>query len=169
MVGHQNKVYRLSHPFSPPGHTFHPISLWSLFAGYCALHCWISFGANISSLLYLYTLFSTKLSTQSSGVVSISAWKQIVQVKLLKISLVWCSAFIWTPRTPPAPRKSTTVAHSGKALFPGQGGTPLQEANRDQMCRWMGSHFHDWSDYNGVAFSIELLEWGRKSSDFGGR
>ena len=19
------------------------------------------------------------------------------------------------------------------------------------MCRWMGSHFHDWSDYNGVA------------------
>ena len=28
------------------------------------------------------------------------------------------------------------------------------------MCRWMGSHFHDWSDYNEVAFSIELLEWG---------
>jgi len=22
------------------------------------------------------------------------------------------------------------------------------------MCRWMGSHFHDWIDYNGVAFSI---------------
>ena len=34
------------------------------------------------------------------------------------------------------------------------------------MCRWMGSHFHDWSDYNGVAFSIDLLEWGRKFSDF---
>ena len=30
------------------------------------------------------------------------------------------------------------------------------------MCPWMGSHFHDWSDSNGVAFSIELLEWGRK-------
>ena len=29
------------------------------------------------------------------------------------------------------------------------------------MCRWMGSHFHDWIDYNGVAFSIELLEGGR--------
>ena len=26
------------------------------------------------------------------------------------------------------------------------------------MCRWMGSHFHDWIDYNGVALSIELLE-----------
>ena len=26
------------------------------------------------------------------------------------------------------------------------------------MCCWMGSHFHDWIDYNGVAFSIELLE-----------
>ena len=40
------------------------------------------------------------------------------------------------------------------------------------MCRWMGhmgSHFHDWSDYNGVAFSIELIEWGRKFSDFGGK
>ena len=21
------------------------------------------------------------------------------------------------------------------------------------MCRWMGSHFHDWINYNGVAFS----------------
>ena len=30
------------------------------------------------------------------------------------------------------------------------------------MCRWMGSHFHDWIDYNGVAFSTELLEWGLK-------
>ena len=24
------------------------------------------------------------------------------------------------------------------------------------MCRWMGSHFHDWTDYNGVAFLVEL-------------
>ena len=37
------------------------------------------------------------------------------------------------------------------------------------MCRWMGSHFHNCSDYNGVAFSIELLEWGRKFSNFGGK
>ena len=36
------------------------------------------------------------------------------------------------------------------------------------MCRWMGSHFHDWIDYNGVAFSIELLEWGRTFSGFRG-
>ena len=21
------------------------------------------------------------------------------------------------------------------------------------MCRWMGLHFHNWADYNGVAFS----------------
>ena len=28
------------------------------------------------------------------------------------------------------------------------------------MCRSMGSHFHDWTDYHGVAFSIVLLEWG---------
>ena len=36
------------------------------------------------------------------------------------------------------------------------------------MCRWMGSHFHDWIDYDGVAFSIELLEWSSRFSDFGG-
>ena len=28
------------------------------------------------------------------------------------------------------------------------------------MCRSIGSHFHDWIDYNGVPFTIELLEWG---------
>ena len=38
-----------------------------------------------------------------------------------------------------------------------------------EMCRWMGSHFHDWSDYIEVPFSIELLEWSRKLSDFGGK
>ena len=34
---------------------------------------------------------------------------------------------------------------------------------------WVGSHFHDWIDYNGVAFSKELLEWGRTFSDFWGK
>ena len=34
------------------------------------------------------------------------------------------------------------------------------------MYRWIGSHFHDWIDYNGVAFSIEFLEWGGTFSDF---
>ena len=24
------------------------------------------------------------------------------------------------------------------------------------MCRWMGSHFYDWTDYNGVTFLVEL-------------
>ena len=37
------------------------------------------------------------------------------------------------------------------------------------MCRWMGSHFQDRIDYNGVAFSIELLEWGRTFSDSWGK
>ena len=34
------------------------------------------------------------------------------------------------------------------------------------MRRLMGSYFHDWINYNGVAFSIELLEWGGTFSDF---
>ena len=37
------------------------------------------------------------------------------------------------------------------------------------LCRWMGLHFHDWIDYDGVAFSIESLEWGRIFSEFGGK
>ena len=48
--------------------------------------------------------------------------------------------------------------------FRGGGGTLLQEAIGD--VRLDGLHFHDWSDYNRVAFSIELLEWVRKFSDF---
>ena len=42
------------------------------------------------------------------------------------------------------------------SVFPGGGGTPLQEANRDVPL-------------DGVAVSIDLLEWGRKFSDFGGK
>ena len=38
-----------------------------------------------------------------------------------------------------------------------------------RMCHWIGSHFHDWIDNNGVALSIEVLEWGRTFSDFGVR
>ena len=34
------------------------------------------------------------------------------------------------------------------------------------MCRWMGSHFHDWIDYNGFTFLLELLEWGHTFSGF---
>ena len=41
-------------------------------------------------------------------------------------------------------------------LNPGGGGTPLQEPNGDVPL-------------DGVAFSIELLEWGRKFSNFGGK
>ena len=37
------------------------------------------------------------------------------------------------------------------------------------MCRWMGSHFYDWIDYNEAAFSTEVLEWDRTISDFGGK
>ena len=33
----------------------------------------------------------------------------------------------------------------------------------------MGSHFHDCIDYNGVALSTELLEWGRIFSEFWGK
>ena len=38
-------------------------------------------------------------------------------------------------------------------LEPGGGGGALPINGLMGMCRWMGSHFHDWTDYNGVAFS----------------
>ena len=50
----------------------------------------------------------------------------------------------------------------------GGGGGELPYKRQIGMCRWMGSHFHDWIDYNGVAFSIQLLKWGRTFSDFWG-
>ena len=50
----------------------------------------------------------------------------------------------------------------------GGGGLLLPYKRLMGMCRWMGSLFHDWSDYNGVTFSIELQEWGHTFSDFWG-
>ena len=50
------------------------------------------------------------------------------------------------------------------SLFPGRGGLPCKELMG--MCHSMGSYFHNWIDYNGVAFSIELLEWGHTFSRF---
>ena len=38
------------------------------------------------------------------------------------------------------------------ALSPGGGIPPYKRLMG--MCRWMGSHFHDWVDYNGVALSF---------------
>ena len=39
----------------------------------------------------------------------------------------------------------------------GNGGGGVLPSNRLMgMCRWTGSHFHGWIDYNGVAFSKEL-------------
>ena len=38
---------------------------------------------------------------------------------------------------------------------PGGRGWVLTYKRLVGMCRWMGSHFHDWIDYNGAAFSRE--------------
>ena len=48
-----------------------------------------------------------------------------------------------------------------KSIGGGEGGGGILAYKRLMgMFRWMGSHFHDWIDYNGVVFSIELLESG---------
>ena len=40
------------------------------------------------------------------------------------------------------------------AVWPCTPGGVLPSNRLMGMCRWMGSHFHDWTDYNGVAFSL---------------
>ena len=49
-----------------------------------------------------------------------------------------------------------------------EGGWELPSNRVMGMCRWIGSHFHDWIDNNGVAFLVELLKWGRTLSGFFG-
>ena len=36
------------------------------------------------------------------------------------------------------------------------------------MYRWMGSHFHDWIDYNKVEFSIEFSYYNEVAPGFWG-
>ena len=57
------------------------------------------------------------------------------------------------------------ICNASPAANPGGGGV-LPYKRLLGMCCWMGSHFHDWIDYNGVAFLVELLEWGRTFSGF---
>ena len=54
----------------------------------------------------------------------------------------------------------------GYGVVNSRGGGVLPYKRLLGMCHWMGSHFHDWIDYNGVAFLVELLEWGRTFSGF---
>ena len=49
---------------------------------------------------------------------------------------------------------------------PGGGEGVLPYERLMGMCCLMGSHFHDWIEYDGAAFLIELLEWGRTYWDF---
>ena len=52
----------------------------------------------------------------------------------------------------------TSVKQMWQGFFssraPSRGGLVLPYKRLMGMCRWMGSHFHDWIGYDGVAFSI---------------
>ena len=42
----------------------------------------------------------------------------------------------------------------GRCMTRGEGVLPINGLMG--MCCWLGSHSHDWIDYNGVAFSTEF-------------
>ena len=46
--------------------------------------------------------------------------------------------------------KYTVSIHLLASAMPG--GVVLPHRKLMGMCRWMGSHFHDWIDYNGLHF-----------------
>ena len=54
-------------------------------------------------------------------------------------------------------RRRPRVPQSVNAARGLGGGGLLPYKRLMEMCHRMGSHFHDWIDYNGVAFSIESL------------
>ena len=62
--------------------------------------------------------------------------------------------------------KHVMMTHMEAKNTLGGGGGALPYKRLMGMCRWMGSHFHNWIDYNGVTFLVELLEWGRTFSGF---
>ena len=49
---------------------------------------------------------------------------------------------------------------SSEVLLHVPGGGVLPYKRLLGMCRWMGSHFHDWTDYNGVAFFSRVTRMG---------
>ena len=59
--------------------------------------------------------------------------------------------------------------HVAALLFPLGGAEVLPYKRLMGMCHWMGLHFYDWIGYNGVAFSIELLEGVTHFWIFGGK
>ena len=68
-----------------------------------------------------------------------------------------------------ARRRAQSMRPARSASYSRGGGGALPSNRLMGMWRSMGSHFHDWINYNGVAFSTELLEWGRVFSGFWGK
>ena len=92
---------------------------------------------------------------------------RILNFAALNLSVTIWSAFaiLTLPVKTVKTCKTVAVSVAYPQPYPGE----VLPSNRLMgMCRCLGSHFHDWIDYNGIAFSIDLLEWGRIFSGFGG-
>ena len=117
----------------------------------CVAKTWDQFNKTFTSVIYMFVQYVTIMFSDSKTMVT--------------LVICTCKSFI----------KLTDINHGNPISYlsccdlQSQGEGVLPYKRLMGMCRWMGSHFRNWSDYNRVAFSIELLEWGRKFSDFGGK
>ena len=78
-----------------------------------------------------------------------------ISINQLQTHVEWCEDMLLR-------KKSVEILQTQNALI----GRCKGLLNAEKPWMRMGSHVHDWVDYNGVAFSIELLEWGSTFSDF---
>ena len=76
-----------------------------------------------------------------------------------------CKRYKQQPRNLPVNWKLTKIFKQIYLVTPRPPGV-LPGKRLIGMCSWMGSHFHNRTDYNGVTFLVELLEWGRTFSGF---
>ena len=66
------------------------------------------------------------------------------------------------------PHSVNSLKKTNTREYRGGGGLSSSSYRLMGIYRWMGSHFYSLIDYYGVAVSIELLEWDRTFSGFGG-
>ena len=112
-----------------------------------------------------FDIWKIKKQAECFTTTSYTSLKFFIEVSIAKLSSILsgvCGETVWWRGDQiPVGHVYPTVLIQGRVI-------PSNRLKLMEMCRWIGSHFHDCIDYNGVTFSKELLEWGR-TLGFGGQ